>query len=154
MTKPDRVSNERGFSFTELTVVIALIGVITVMAVPNLLSYWRAAKVSAGAEELAAVLNRGRQLAIRQNTSMCVEVTGTNVRMRTGSCAGTIWTGGGTDASGVIRLANDVRVGGGPTALFSNAGGASAQVTYTVTDPIANRTRNVVVTTTGRVSIQ
>lgn len=38
-------------------------------------------------------------------------------------------------------------------AIFTNAGGASTPATYTLTDPRTGRSRNVVVTSTGRVSL-
>ena len=38
-------------------------------------------------------------------------------------------------------------------AIFTNAGGASTPATYTLTDPRTGRSRNVVVNSTGRVSL-
>jgi prepilin-type N-terminal cleavage/methylation domain-containing protein len=160
MTTFNRLSSERGFGLAELIVVVAIVGIITALGVPSLLSYWQASRVSAGAEELAAVLNRARHLAVRQNTTVCVERTGTNVRMRTGGCGGTIWTGVGTDGAGLFRIANELQVGTlGGNAIFTSAGGATASagampLTYSVTDPATARTRNVLVQSTGRVTIQ
>jgi len=147
-------SNERGYSLSELLVVVGLIMVLSLVAVPSVLTYWRTSSLTAGAEQLAGVLNRARQLAISTNNSVCVQVTGTNVRLRTVSCAGTIWTGIGTDSAGVIQIANNVQVSGGTSAIFTNIGGASTTATYTVTDPKTGRTRSVVVSATGRVIIQ
>jgi Tfp pilus assembly protein FimT len=147
-------SNERGYSLSELLVVVGLIMVLSLVAVPSVLTYWRTSALTAGAEQLAGVLNRARQLAISTNNSVCVQVTGTNVRLRTASCAGTIWTGVGTDSSGVIQIANNVQVSGGTSAVFTNIGGASTTATYTLTDPKTGRTRSVVVSATGRVIIQ
>jgi prepilin-type N-terminal cleavage/methylation domain-containing protein len=149
-------TNERGFGLAELSVVVAVMGVLTLLAVPNVVSYWRSAKVSAGAEELAAVLNRARHLAVRQNTWVCVQRSGTNVRLRTGAsnCTGTIWAGVGTDSAGVIALTNTLQISGDADAVFTNAGGASTIARYTVTDPQTGRARDVFVTSTGRVNIQ
>jgi prepilin-type N-terminal cleavage/methylation domain-containing protein len=156
--------NERGFGLVELSVVMALIGVLSIFAVPSLLSYYQSSSLTAGTEELAAVMNRARQLAISRNTSVCVERNGTMVRFRTTTavppnCTGTIFTGGGTDSGGNIRIANSLQVSGAINVIFTNAGGATASsgsmpVTYTLTDPQTSRSRNVVVTSTGRVSIQ
>ena len=79
----NKTSNERGFSLTELIVVVGLIGVLSLVAVPSLLTYWQSSSLTAGAEQLASVMNRARQLAVRSNTSVCVERTGTTVRLRT-----------------------------------------------------------------------
>lgn len=144
--------NERGFGLAELIVVLAVIGLLAALAMPSMLGYWRSATISAGAAEMASILNRGRQLAIAQNGSVCVQVSGTSVRYRTVSCAGTIWTGSGTTSAGLISLSNGLQISGG-TATFTNAGGANL-ANYTVTDPRTSRTRIVQVTTTGRVIVQ
>ena len=154
-----RTSNERGYGLVELVVVLGMLSLLTAFAVPSLLSYYQSSSLRAGAEQLSAVIHRARQLAIRQNTSVCVELTGTTVRLRTTNvtppdCAGTVWAGVGTDSAGIIRIANDLQVGGAANAIFTNAGGASAATTYTLTDPKTGRSRNVLVAVTGRVSIQ
>lgn len=151
----NKVSNERGFSITELIVVIGLIGLLSLLAVPSLLSYWQSSSLTAGAEQLASVMNRARQLAIRSNTSVCVERSGTRVRLRTVSCAGAIWTGVGTDSAGLIQIANSLQVTNATAnAIFTNVGGASTIGTYTLTDPSTSRTRTVAVSASGRVTIQ
>lgn len=152
-------SSERGFGITELVVVMGMIGVLSVFAVPNLLSYYQSSSLTAGTEQLAAVLTRARHLAVNRNTSVCVERVGTTVRLRLATCAGDVWTGTQatgivTSSTGIIQIANDLNVGGATNAIFTNAGGASTPATYTVTDPRTNRSRSVVVTSTGRVSIQ
>src|SRR4026208_468429 len=65
-------SNERGFGLTELVGGEALLGILTPFAVPHLLSYYQSSSLTAGAEQLAAVMNRARHLAISRNTSVCV----------------------------------------------------------------------------------
>jgi prepilin-type N-terminal cleavage/methylation domain-containing protein len=148
------LTNERGFGLTELIVVVALIGVMGLLATPSLLTYWQSSRLTAGAEELASVMNQARQLAIRQNTSVCVERTGANLRLRTVSCAGTIWTGVGTDSAGLIAISNNLQVGGAASAVFTNVGGASTAGTFSVTNPTTGYSRNVQVTSTGQVIIQ
>src|SRR2546427_9496531 len=80
--------NARGFALPEIMVVAAIAGVLAVLAAPTLVSYARASTLQAGARELATVINLGRQIAITQNTAACVEVAGTNVRLRTGGRRG------------------------------------------------------------------
>jgi type IV pilus assembly protein PilA len=149
-----RLWNERGFGMTELIVVVALIGVLAALGVPNLLRYWQTSSLAAGADELAGVLSRGRALAVTQNTTVCVQVTGTSVRFVIPTCAGTVWTGTGTDAAGVIRLSSSLQISGGASAIFTNTGGANPGATYTVTNPQDSKTRSVQVLTTGRVTVQ
>jgi Tfp pilus assembly protein FimT len=137
----------------ELIVVLAVVGLLAALALPSFLTYWQTAGLSAGAAEMASTLNRGRQLAIAQNGSVCVQVSGTGVRYRSVSCAGTIWTGTGTNSAGLVSLTNGMQISGGP-ATFTNAGGATANATFTVTDPRTSRFRTVAVTVTGRVVVQ
>src|SRR5262245_56846897 len=66
-----------GYSAVELTVVVAVIGVLMAASAPFFLSYLRTSALRGGAEEMASALNRARQIAIRDNTSMCVTNDGT-----------------------------------------------------------------------------
>ena len=156
----NKVSNERGFSLTELIVVIGMIGLLSLLAVPSLLTYWQSSSLTAGAEQLASVLNRARQLAISRNSSVCVERNGTAVRLRPttatpADCTSAVWTGVGTDSAGLIQIASSLQVSAASASvIFTNAGGASTTGTYTLTDPKTNRSRTVVVSTSGRVTIQ
>lgn len=149
--------NSRGFTFAELMLVVAIIGILSVLAAPTLWSYIQTSALQAGARELATAINLGRQLAIARNTTVCVEVTGTNIRLRTGGCLGTIWTGPGTDSTGVIKVSDpgtlQVSALGG-NVVFTNLGAANPGGAYTVRNPVDNRTRTVVVASSGRVSVQ
>lgn len=133
---------------------VAVIGILTAIAVPYFLSYWRAATLRAGAEELAAVLNDARQLAISQNRSVCVSNDGTRVRFHLDSCTNPAVTRPGTDAQGWITLTNGQRVTGGTANVtFNYLGAATTAATYTVQNPNGNSTLCVVVAASGRVRV-
>jgi prepilin-type N-terminal cleavage/methylation domain-containing protein len=149
-----RSTHQAGFTGIELLVVIAVVGVIMAAASPFFLSYLRTSALRAGAEELTTVLGRARQLAISDNTSMCVTNDGTRVQYRVGTCGGTIWTGPGTNATGFIQLGNDITVASGDSVVFTYIGTATTPGTYTVTNPRDGRTLSVVVTGAGRISIE
>ena len=149
--------NERGFTLAELLVVIGMIGILSILAVPTFLSYYQSSTLQAGAQELATTINRGRQLAISRNTTVCVQLSGTNITMRTAVCGtGPLYTGPETDGNGVIRLSNGMRVSfaGGSSVVFNNLGAATTANTFTVTNPVTNLTRSVVVSASGQVSVQ
>lgn len=150
-----RGRNEWGLSLTELMVVTAIFGVFAVVALPSFLSYWRASTLTAGAQELQALLNGGRQLAIRRNTTVCVEQGGMKVRYRVGGCTGTVWTGAGTDADGWFTMANGVEVTQTTAdVVFNHVGAANPAGTYTVRNPVEpGRTLTVTVAASGRISI-
>jgi len=138
----------------ELIVVVALIGIITAISMPVFLSFWQASTLKAGAEELAAIVNNGRLLAIKENQNVCVSSDGTTVKYVVGGCAGTVWTGPGTDSGGLIRLANTVTVSSSTNVIFNYLGAATTVGTFTVRNPSDGKTLSVVVAATGRVTIQ
>jgi len=148
--------NARGFSLAELMLVVSCIGILAALAAPTLISYIQTAALRAGTRELVTAINLGRQLAISRNTTVCVQVAGTNIRLRTGGCGGTIWTGPGTDGSGVIRVSDPgtLQVSTTASVVFTNLGAASTVGTYTVTNPVDNHTQTVVVASSGRVTVQ
>jgi Tfp pilus assembly protein FimT len=137
----------------ELVVVIAIAGIIMAVGVPTLWTYWRSSTLNAGAEELAAVLNRARQLAIKENTSVCVTSNSATLSYFM-SCGGAAWTGEGTDGAGVIRLQNNVTISNTATVTFTYLGAAAPGGTYRVRNPIDGTTLFVCVATTGRVRVQ
>lgn len=145
---------EQGFSAAELLVTVAVIGILAAIAVPYFLSYWRAATLRAGAQELAAVLNDARQLAISRNRSVCVSNDGTRVRFHLDTCAGTAIMRPGSDGQGWITLTNGQRVSGSTANVtFNYLGAATTAATYTVQNPNGNSTLCVVVAASGRVRI-
>lgn len=157
---PDRIRRigPGGFSFVELMVAVAVIGIMTALAIPFMVSYWRAATLKAGAQELVTVLNGARQIAIKDNTSVCVEQSGTQVRYHSGSggCGSTtnLWIGPGTDANGWITLANSVQVTATTAnVVFAYLGNATTAGAYTVRNPVDSQTLTVTVATSGRVTI-
>ncbi|MBI5628269.1 MAG: hypothetical protein HY953_05065, partial [Candidatus Rokubacteria bacterium] len=107
-------AGSRGFSVVELLVLIAVIGILTAVSTPAFLSYLRSATLKAGAQELATIINQGRQIAISKNTTVCVMQAGNKVQLLTGGCGGTVWTGPGTDASGRFTLQNGINVTSNP----------------------------------------
>jgi Tfp pilus assembly protein FimT len=145
----------------EMLVVVAILAILAATSLPTLWTYLQTATLRAGAEELVAILNGGRHLAIRMNTTVCVTNDGTYAQYRVGHCGAAAWTGAETDAAGNIRLANHLRVGGTPGLCFNYLGAGSitpapcaANGTLTVTNPSGGTSVNVIMASTGRVRIQ
>lgn len=156
-TADTREAHSRGFSVVELTAAVAIVGVAVVIALPTLVGYFRAVKLSAGAHHLRSTLTIAKQLAIRQNTSICVDHSAAGVRLFTGgSCSGTPWTGAGSDRNGWFALANGVRIANGPGApiVFSSMGAATPAGTYTIRSPENGaQTLTVTVAGSGRITV-
>jgi prepilin-type N-terminal cleavage/methylation domain-containing protein len=68
---PDR-SRERGFSLIEILVVMGVIAVMAAVALPNITTYVRTAKVRGGQDTVATALQYARNQAIMKNTQMGV----------------------------------------------------------------------------------
>jgi prepilin-type N-terminal cleavage/methylation domain-containing protein len=67
-----RAKTARGFSVVELVVVLAIILVLSSIAIPSLMSSMRTYRISSSASSLSALLQRARFEAIRQNKVMNV----------------------------------------------------------------------------------
>src|SRR5215471_9886979 len=144
----------RGFTLVELIVLAAVVGIIMTVSAPAFLSYWRAAALQGGAQELATLLNRARQLAIAQNTSVCVNQSTNKVQFQTGACGSTVWLGPGTDGAGWFTLQNGVNVSSTTAnVVFNYLGAATTAGVYTVKNPNNNSTMSVTVALSGRVTI-
>ena len=148
--------NARGFTLAEILAAVAVAALLAVLVAPTLFSFARTSTLQAVARELATAINLGRQIAITQSTTVCVEASGTSIRLRRGGCGGAVWTGPGTDAAGAIRISGTGTFLVSTTAnvVFSDLGAASPAGTYTVTSSVNGATRAVVVAATGRISVR
>lgn len=151
--------NTRGFSLTEVVVTVAVIAVMMTLSVPYFLTYWQTSTLRAGAEEMATVLNGARQLAIKENQTVCVTVTtaGANqgtVSYHVATCGAAAWVGPGVENDGNIRLTNNVRVSAATANVtFTYLGAAGTGGTFTVLNPTSGLALCVVVAVSGRVTI-
>src|SRR6266446_2590883 len=145
---------EAGYNIIELALVMAIVGILTSMAMPLFLSYYQASRLRVAAEEVAAFVNQGRHLGIRQNAGVCVHITSTALQYRLGSsCAGAAWVGPGTDADGNVKVPQGGTLTTTADPIFSYLGAANPGGTITVTNTQTGQALNVTVAASGRVSI-
>ena len=142
-----------GFSAPELLVVCAVIGVLCLMTVPFFLSYYQAAAARANVQQVITLFNQARELAIRQNATVCVTMpSNTQMAFLLGSCAGAAWTGAGTDTAGNINLPQGFTIGPLNNVTFNYLGAAGAVTTYTMTNSTTSATSTISIALTGRVT--
>ena len=144
-------TRQSGFTLVELMVVIAIVGILASLAAPTLISYFQTASVRAAAQDIQAFLNQGRQLAVKTNQNVCVQITATSMRYRLGGCSGATWVGPGTDAAGNINAPDGITLTNTADPVFSNLGAAAPAASYTVAH--SGYTLSVIVSASGRVTI-
>jgi len=152
---------DAGYSMIELMLVLTIIGTLGVLATPFFLTYYQASRLRVSAEELAAFVNLGRQLAIRQNSATCVHIGSAAVQYYVGgtvsggscTCACSAWVGPGTDATGNVKLPEGISVSPNTDFQFSYLGAATPGSTITVTNSQTGAALHVTVAASGRVSI-
>ena len=146
-------SGQRGSSLVEITLVVAVMLILTVLATPMFLRYYHAASARAAAQGIVSYLNQARQLAIMQNRSICVHIDPTTMHYHQGGCTGPEWVAPGTNADGDIKLLEGITLTTNANPVFTYLGAASTGATYTLTHTKTGTQLTVVVATSGRVSV-
>jgi prepilin-type N-terminal cleavage/methylation domain-containing protein len=149
-SRPGTGRNNRGFSITELVVVMAVLGILASMALPQLLSYLRVATSNAGRDEMRVALGRAKQLAITRRQNICVAVTAgspPSYQFRQGNCDGPAGADKFTLAS-AVNLAN-----AGANPIFTPLGTAAQAGTLSVTPHSGGSAQTVTVTAAGRITV-
>jgi type IV fimbrial biogenesis protein FimT len=144
---------QAGYSFVELVITTAMLLIVSSLAAPSFISYYRSARVRSAADVVKTYLNEGRQLAIRGNTPVCVKSTSTAIQFLQTNCSGTPLTVAGVNStSSNVRLPENITLSTA-SAIFTNLGAASSAATYTVTDTVSNRQMTITVAGSGRVTV-
>jgi prepilin-type N-terminal cleavage/methylation domain-containing protein len=149
-----------GYTFIEVAVVIALIGILPTITVPMLVSFIDAERVRAAAREIGTLINQARQLAITRNLSFSVEAQAAP-QNRLRFCSGTVipcpvaavWLDASTGANGWIALDNQVPLVLVQAITFTSLGTAAPGGRLRVQHPNGAACLDVVVAASGRVQI-
>jgi len=150
-----RARSRAGFGLAELLVVIAVIGVLSAVTVPAFVRYYQAAAVRSASQQVIALFNQARELAIQRNSTLgvCVRLaSNTQMRFILDGCDGTVWTGVWTDAAGNIKLPQGFTMSPATDVVFDYLGALlTPAVTYTVTNASSGATLTVSIAVSGRV---
>jgi len=83
MTDRRLLRKRQGFSLTELLIVVAIILVMTAVAVPNFINAMRSLRLRSSATTVANILQQARLRAVRDNTfyKMAGDIQGSSIRV-------------------------------------------------------------------------
>ena len=144
-----------GFSAAEIIVVIAVVGVLFTMTIPSFVRYYQATAVKSASQQVIALLNQARGLAIQTNSTsgVCVHLSSTTqMQFVQGGCDGTVWIGPGTDNAGNFNLPQGFTMGPATDVVFDYLGTALPAVTYTVTNASTGGALTVSIAISGRIT--
>jgi prepilin-type N-terminal cleavage/methylation domain-containing protein len=65
--------NQRGFSLTEMMVVVAILGIMGLIAVPSLVTALPGYRLKGSARDLCSNMRRARSLAVKQNHNVTIQ---------------------------------------------------------------------------------
>lgn len=148
-----KARSQAGYSIAELAVAVAIVGILATLSTPLFLNYYHASRLQVAAEQIATLINQGRQIGIRENSGVCVHITPTALHYHLSSCAGTTWIGPGSDAAGNISAPEGMTLSSTANPVFSYLGAATPAATITVTNASDGKYLRVSVAASGRVSI-
>lgn len=138
----------------ELMVTLVIVAIMAAISTPFFITYYQSARLRAAAQEVAAFVNQGRQLGIRENAGVCVHITSTAVQHYIGSsCTGAAWIGPSTDATGKLKVPDEITLSATADPVFSYLGAANPGATITVTNSQDGHVLHVTVAVSGRVTI-
>ncbi|HZP36808.1 MAG TPA: GspH/FimT family protein [Methylomirabilota bacterium] len=152
-----RRRREAGFGLIELVITVGVIVIITTLALPSFLRYLRTAEAQADAREVAAILNRVRQQAIKENCDMTANrSTGGFTATKGANCAsgaGGALTITGMTSAGLYKTSQGVTLSGSTSVTFTRLGSATSNPTFTITSTKYSTTMRVIVDLSGRITI-
>jgi prepilin-type N-terminal cleavage/methylation domain-containing protein len=148
-----------GYSFIELSVVIALLAIITAISVPSILTYIEAEKIRGAARDIVALMNEARQLAVTRNLPYSVEgqtSPANQLRFCSGSISpcppAAVWIAPSTNANGWVTIDNVNLVLAQPI-TFTALGAAAPGGRMRVQQLRATNCLDIVVSVSGRIQI-
>jgi Tfp pilus assembly protein FimT len=125
------------------------------LTIPFFLRYYQTAAVKSASQQVVALLNQARWLAIQENApgGVCFHPSSTTqVQFVVDGCGGTVWIGPGTDDAGHFNLPQGFSMNPATNVTFDYLGAATGgPVTYTVTNASSGGTLAVSVAISGRI---
>ena len=168
-------SSQRGYSLTEMLTVVAIIGIMSLIVVPNFVQYYRSIKLKTGMRRLANDLRAARQRAVTRNAMVMISYTpDVNPAVYTtyqSIDAGANWTQVGNtvqldgpiylkdSTTATLKLADAYLSDGKTDAVFKSdgtpvlpAGDTAGSILVKSKDKVAINTYTIDISATGKIS--
>ena len=115
--EPAQDSSRQGFTLTELSIVIAVIGILAAIAVPSFITWLNNSRLRAASQELQSDLQHAKSEAIKRNKHVVVILTPANCLPAVPAAGGgyTIFADDGTVPGGIAK--NNIQEGSEPSLL-------------------------------------
>ncbi len=145
----------RGFTLIELMVVIALIAILTAIAIPSYQTFMVRSRLKGAARQVMSDLMNARMMAVSLNQNVKVHIEGDGHTYQIWSDAnndGTVASNEGVNISKDLHQDyHDVALSKTNDPIFNPRGAASQFGTVTVTNSAGSR--NITVAMSGRVAV-
>ena len=168
-------SSQRGYSLTEMLTVVAIIGIMSLIVVPNFVQYYRSIKLKTGMRRLANDLRAARQRAVTRNAMVMIsykpDVNPAVYTTYQSTDLGANWTQVGNSvqldgpiylqdsATATLKLADDFLSDGKTDAVFKSdgtprlpAGDTAGSILIKSKDKVAVNTYTIDISATGKIS--
>lgn len=144
------MKNNSGFTIMELLTAIAIIGIVSAIAVPNLIA-WRAnQQLGSSVREVLAVINGSRVDAVKNNATVTVTIDAGSQKI---SSQYTNRLTGADSPPKEVFLRPQIEFVGGDVFTFNSRGFPSKGATFTLRQP-GGHTLSVVMSLNGNTRIQ
>jgi type IV fimbrial biogenesis protein FimT len=147
-----------GFTLLELMIVLAILGIMAGIGIPNLLSYIPKARLNGAARMVMVDLMAARMKAVKTNARTQVHFSGTDIGENQYRINNDVDNSGGVnnpEGDATLRdvqdLYSDVTLSSNNNPIFLPRGTATNLATITITNPSGSKT--VTTSITGRVKI-
>lgn len=134
----------KGFSLVELVVVIAILGIMTSIALPSFRDVVASTQVSTDASNLQMTFFRARSEAVKRNTSITIDAVG-------GDWKNGWEISGGIESQGPVKT--DIS---GPSSVVYNANGrvAGGSVSFDISSSETSTERCVTISLSGQPQVK
>lgn len=116
--------NKKGFTLTELTVTLGVLGIMTAIAVPSYISYLPKHKLKTSVRQIYDDMQLAKIRAVKDNTVACItfDINNENYNVFLDQDGTSTWTAGDIIIKNNVGLEKDVNITAANTCAFNNRG--------------------------------